>query len=1051
MKRIAWLAIVLFLVSGVDQVHGDESPPPTIVYLDQARNWQVFSHARNTVSPLARELVRQAFLIAARDELGLATRDAWLGDAMPAGRDNALWDVATTLRDDAVAVEMVRGEAPNQARSGQQTLGRPIRAVHSMDYRLLTEAEEVLSRTTFVDALKQAGFKGQPNRPDESIAVPPPIDKLLGEMNFLSQFRAVRELHRILRRQGESAAVLGALSRGYANLGVLTEFYWHPAHKVFKARAMLYAQRMLARDKASPVAKWHRAYAAALAGVHTWAMLDFKEAEEAWQAIAEADRPPKPVWTPLVAAICSYDIGAFAPLAKNAKTKELAALSRFLTVEQAGSQIWAVQTAIETLKVVPECYRVHDSLCEFAGVQTLHTATFKPIQILGDRLYARLDAMPGLPDAVRDVVAEQKKTKGGLLANLIGGRQTDFADEFRARRQITDALFKTGEAVANDAAAKPESADSAESAGDSSVSADSVEPSWAALGLLLRELSFMQVYRRASFERHAWGVRTEPWLEATAPLVDGHPFQPYLETYAWENERQQTAYEQLAKAEVAGIEVTAHSLFQAYSSGEHPMAKKFFFQCWRNADYVAHDYVVLDRNFVHDQGETKWVNENLLAISPRSPLARALLVERCWDDVKDKVEEWDKMSSPYPSLSFELGSRYLTLGRSDDAERCFKAAIRVAPSDQAYHWQLAEVYKRRGDMDRWLSTLKEYLKQPDYGLSHASVQRYIAEHYMETKDWEAALPFAESAAECYSAWGLLCAAKCREAMQQWKEAETHYRNCSERYSGSSLEWFFFCRRTGEGDIEAARQLAEQYVVSLSKVTEGLNAFDLITFHLLNENLKDASSLLEKITTDNPNLYNLLWMAEIADRLDDAKRRDATLERAKTTAIKARDSNPKKDTQKEDTEQKADGGGKEDAVKPGDDALDPALDPAGRLAIAMMKDLEQGGKGDFFVEAADKIAPAVDPGDMISYQYSAAQYCLVHGRPQDAIRYFKLCMGSPRINVPYRTLAGAALLEQDIWPADYQPPMEKEPANDEKPMDQNEKSEDTSSTEDAEDK
>ncbi len=35
---------------------------------------------------LVRELFRQALLISARDELGLVTRDAWLGDAIPERR-----------------------------------------------------------------------------------------------------------------------------------------------------------------------------------------------------------------------------------------------------------------------------------------------------------------------------------------------------------------------------------------------------------------------------------------------------------------------------------------------------------------------------------------------------------------------------------------------------------------------------------------------------------------------------------------------------------------------------------------------------------------------------------------------------------------------------------------------------------------------------------------------------------------------------------------------------------------------------------------------------
>ena len=48
--------------------------PARVVYLNQSRNWNLFpALMRAKVRPLAREIVRQAFLMAARDELGLVT------------------------------------------------------------------------------------------------------------------------------------------------------------------------------------------------------------------------------------------------------------------------------------------------------------------------------------------------------------------------------------------------------------------------------------------------------------------------------------------------------------------------------------------------------------------------------------------------------------------------------------------------------------------------------------------------------------------------------------------------------------------------------------------------------------------------------------------------------------------------------------------------------------------------------------------------------------------------------------------------------------------
>ena len=97
-------------------------------------------------------------------------------------------------------------------------------------------------------------------------------------MDIVSQFSAVRELHALIKSQGESPELLGALVRAYANLGVLTEHFWLPDHKVFKARALLYAERLMRRQSGKPWGMWHKAYAEALVGLHCSALADLESA-----------------------------------------------------------------------------------------------------------------------------------------------------------------------------------------------------------------------------------------------------------------------------------------------------------------------------------------------------------------------------------------------------------------------------------------------------------------------------------------------------------------------------------------------------------------------------------------------------------------------------------------------------------------------------------------------------------------------------------------------------------------------------------------------------
>src|SRR5262249_17809633 len=127
----------------------------------------------------------------------------------------------------------------------------------SIDYQQLVETLEEKSRGEFIEFLKAAGYSGRPARPKSSEPVSPQVEDLLSELNFTSHLLALRALHSGLESQGESPALLGAVVRAYSNLGRFTQFHWNAAHKVFKARALLYAQRLVSANPSSSWALWH--------------------------------------------------------------------------------------------------------------------------------------------------------------------------------------------------------------------------------------------------------------------------------------------------------------------------------------------------------------------------------------------------------------------------------------------------------------------------------------------------------------------------------------------------------------------------------------------------------------------------------------------------------------------------------------------------------------------------------------------------------------------------------------------------------------------------
>ena len=228
---------------------------PGTFYLLTSRNPE---GVRTHLPLLDRELFRQGLLIAARDGLGMQTRDESLREwaAPPAA------GMAWNLRQGPLKIEITDGKAQSI-----WTTPRPASWQNPLEIASRVSQIETSSRgPLFVKLLQEQGYSGQANQMKPGAAASVDSEKLLADLDELSQFRVLRQVHDAIRKDGESEARLGVLVRGYANLGQLTRYHWSLEHQVFTARSLLYAARMVNANPRSPVALWHRAYAMALAG-----------------------------------------------------------------------------------------------------------------------------------------------------------------------------------------------------------------------------------------------------------------------------------------------------------------------------------------------------------------------------------------------------------------------------------------------------------------------------------------------------------------------------------------------------------------------------------------------------------------------------------------------------------------------------------------------------------------------------------------------------------------------------------------------------------------
>lgn len=769
---------------------------------------------------LRRELYRQALLLAARDELGLTTRDALLGEVAPD-------DLPTLTNLMRVNVELVLGK-PHRivVECGPAAASRAIwkaeAATPSVDNQWPAEAlvhAEGLSRAGYLVAFKRAGLIGKANPVDAKAGVPADVEKLLSQMTFTAQFAAVRQLHQVIRTKGESPATLGAISRAYANLGMLTDTQWGGLPWVFKARGLLYAERLRQRDPKSPVGYWHRAYAAALAGMHATALDDLKEADTL------RDKTAVPEWADLAGSLCRFDTAKLKQAAIDGTSGDLAALFKFLSVENKANANSTIAAGTELVKRVPECYRVHDALAESGGVAFMHGSTVAAFNEMTRTFSTRVSEMPGLPDSMADSVKQGVAEPDLVKALIAAGKSRD----------------------------------------------DKGEPSWAVLGHFAQEARLVQIYQRLVFLRYALAVSTTDYLDEVKPLVANHPLFPYFETFRLHPQRDRDTIQNKVRAlKIPELSRRHQLLLTALATLSPEDQPKYLNVALQHGDLLYYDVYLAMRNFTAEQDSSKYAKWMMIH-SPMAPMARASLVRFDWKTASASAAQWEKEAQD-PLLFVALGRRAIIDGRTADAERLLTRAIELSPDLTTYRL-LADMYKQQNKTDKWLATLEKFLEEPDPSLHHARVRVDIAEHFMSMKDFKKAQPYANAAAETYAAWAMLCAAKCAEGLDDWATAEQWVERVADRYDDSLHVWFYWCLRTGHGNQANAKALVEKHLKAIGPPRTERDLIMSGVYFIATGQAEKAPGLFRAVRSEpKSDFYPMLAAIEL-DAAGDAANRD----------------------------------------------------------------------------------------------------------------------------------------------------------------------------------
>jgi tetratricopeptide (TPR) repeat protein len=966
MKRFGFAAcFFLPLALGIAPVcFADEaakSAARPVLFLDRGLESAIRINGGIEHSQLCRELIRQAILLAAREELGWRAEDAWLGDHIGAGSQTVPLDVVG-VPGPRNEIDILRGPYPQQRRIASVELPSDID-----DEASLLAACETLSRTKFPEILKTAaGLKAVSRPAFGSAPLPADVATKIDELTFFAQFDAVRSIHSQIADRGESPALWGGLIRAYSNLVLMTDGLWNPSFRVYAARALLYAQRWHMHDPRSPMALWHRAYAEALCGLHAMAIDDLEAADKFQDAEPANERVEPPTWVPLIRAFVFFDFKQFRKVAAEKADPQLSPLLSMIMYEETSVVNAAIEVGLKALPYMPDCYRVHDELMKLGGVALGHRTTPLASQVLASRLYYKLAEIHELPGEAAAIV----EPRAGSSDTLDDKESTE---EEKVRVKLIAALYG--------AAATRNNFD------------DAAEPSFAALASWIEDTTFQQVYRRIEFVAELYGVDADDEINAFVPLFEHHRFKAAINWFRSGQADKDAALKEMFDIPLHGVDLRARGIYQPLIYNYDAVRGRQATNTMRSSmDNTVHDCQMLcgsDVFLINDE-----VIESLAHVSPHDPLPIALMIEQHWAWFRDHADQYEQLAHKYACVALAVGGAYQANKQFAKAEEFYKVTVKLDPARYSYG-RLSKLYLSQGNLEQFRQTAEDCLKKtPDFALDHATVNNYVALVFMRRGKFEEAKPFAEAGGESYANWALTTLALEYEELGDFEKANDVYKARAGRYGSRNLwPWYYFCLRTGQGEREMARS---QTVQKLKPISAGKEQYHSITLAMIDQmegNDSEAATIHEWLFDHESDPVPGLLAALLFDKLGDSARRDKLLAEMRPRIQRYVRTD------------------------------DPDSQCYVRVARLLIDDLQKGGHADFSIADAEAICKSGGSAEPNASAYVIGAYLAKRGKMDDAKRFWLRATDELQPEWVWFNLASWQLKNAGVMPND-QPALRK---------------------------
>ena len=827
---------------------------------------------------LEREVIRQALLMAARHELGITCYDQTLDE--PAGSGDQVVSLILSERGSTTGnchVKLYRYDDNWRDTDPIWEKQYQTNPAGSELYAMFIPLFEQASRDDFVEALKLAGLEKQPAKPPSD---PPArrlakgkatLPELMAKVDFVAQFGAAHALHAEIAHQGETPQRIQSLARAYAQLSLLSQHTWNSTSEAFAARAMLYAQRSAIATDHRPDSLWTRAYVWALTGSWQNAEADLKlvaTAAAANEPEPAGDNPPTPVtsttsqesgpddqeegdqeedeeeqeppageflWQDLIGPYIRCDRPALKQLAQGNQT--LAPWAReleFQLVLAFRYPQWLYETGGQLMQVANTAYHAPLALAmRTSNLQISRTGAYYAPAYFGRNLPVSLGAIAHLPRTVESQLPIDA-IRTGMLALIL--KDPEPHDPFSAfPSHIAKELRKAGPA-------------------EQSHGLD-----WSVLGYLVEEQQFLMAVAYLKASQHGTESDLDYQVDAILPLIKEHRYAPYVEAFRYHPRTHAAEREQLLqKISIRDPRGNMKTLLNSLPPSTGNLGDNSAQHTGSEGHYNFTMQGLLESAYPYDHGVLDAspellpkLGEELSLIAPHLEVSARLLIRAEQSPTREKLARWESQIQVDPNAFAQLAAQYGKLDLQQEAIRCYEKSLAIFPTlDNTI--ALASLHWQRRDRQAWEKSLKKYLETDNYGLEHASIHNRLANNLAYLGEWQKARPHAIEAGDSFSSWGLKTASRVCEALAEWDDSEAWIRTASQNHPNSSgLEWFFWCCRTGRGDIDSARQLADQYFAQLKSQPTRTDDIDRGVYAFLNDRLEEARAAYRRANRATP--------------------------------------------------------------------------------------------------------------------------------------------------------------------------------------------------------